>query len=346
MFPFDQYVDHLPLLESAFTRGSHVRPDVKGILGDWPCAVLPQEIEQGYMKAFFNFGGHIFRSFPDLNALHRALPKLDLLVSTEIQHNELSEYATHILPTKATVERNEFTRWDTLCWTVNLQYADRLVKPMGDRRSAWWVISQFMRRADLPVANHVPTEHSDENDELMQSALMATARCSWEELKAKGVVEFPHEFPAPWVDKFFERCGGWELVPDELFDQWTKFRAEDEAALGKPRQLVYTSRRQRRKFNGAANVLGEVCDCRMHPDTAAEHGIADGQRVRVFNKAGELFVTAVHDPDVLPGVCSIPHGYADTNINNLTCTFDMDPLGGMAHYSAVPIEIEPVGAVG
>jgi anaerobic selenocysteine-containing dehydrogenase len=80
----------------------------------------------------------------------------------------------------------------------------------------------------------------------------------------------------------------------------------------------------------------------LHPDTAVEHGIADGQQVRVFNKAGELFVTAVHDPDVLPGVCSIPHGHVESNINNLTCTYDMDPLGGMAHYSAVPIEIEPV----
>ena len=44
---------------------------------------------------------------------------------------------------------------------------------------------------------------------------------------------------------------------------------------------------------------------------------------------------------MLPGVCSIPHGHKHANINLLTCTFDMDPLGGMAHYSAVPIEIAP-----
>ena len=141
MFPFDKFVEHLPILETAFTRSSHVRPDVKGICGDWPCAVLPQEIEQGYMHAFFNFGGHLFRSFPDTNALKRNLPKLDLLVSTEIVHNEVSPYCTHILPTKSTVERNEFTRWDTLNWSVSVQYAPALVKPMGERRSAWWVIS-------------------------------------------------------------------------------------------------------------------------------------------------------------------------------------------------------------
>ena len=86
--------------------------------------------------------------------------------------------------------------------------------------------------------------------------------------------------------------------------------------------------------------LGEICDCLIHPETAAEHGIADGQQVRVFNKAGEIAVTAKVDPTMLRGVCSIPHGHKDANINNLTSTYDMDPLGGMAHYSAVPIQIE------
>lgn len=341
IFPFDRFVEHLPLLESAFTPGSRVRPDVKGILGDWPCAVLPQEIEAGHMRAFFNFGGHLLRSFPDVNALRAALPKLDLLVSTEITHNELSPFCTHILPTKSTVERNEFTRWDTLNWSVNLQYAPRLVKPMGERRSACWVISQIMRRADLPVANHVPTEHGDANDDLMQGLLLTHARCSWEELKEKRFVEFEHEFPAPWFDRLIERAGGWQLVPQELADQWQQFRTADEAAISQPRPLVYTSRRQRRKFNGQASFLGEIADCLLHPDTAAEHGIADGQQVRVWNKAGKIVVTARVDGSIMRGVCSIPHGHGGANINLLTSTYDMDPLGGMAHYSAVPVEIAP-----
>lgn len=342
IFPMDRFVEHLPLLDSAFTRGSHVRPDVKGICGDWPCAVLPQEIEQGYMHAFFNFGGHLFRSFPDANALKAALPKLDLLVATEIQHNELSDYCTHILPTKATVERNEFTRWDTLNWSVNLQYSPRLVKPMGNRRSAWWAIAEIMRAADLPVANDVPHDDSDRSDEAMQARILANSRCTWEELKEKRVLEYPLELPAPWFERLIERAGGWILMPPELVQQWHEFRAKDEASLGRPHPLVYTSRRQRRKFNGMYGFLGEICDCLINPETAAEHGIVDGQKMRVFNKAGEIVVTAKVDPGMMRGVCSIPHGHKDASVNNLTSTFDMDPLGGMAHYSAVPIEIAPV----
>lgn len=343
VFPFDRFIEHIPLLDSAFTPGPKTRPDVKGILGEWPCAILPPEIEAGNTRAFFNFGGHILRSFPDANALRRTLPMLDLHVSTEITHNELSPYCTHILPTKSTVEREEFIRWDTLSWNRSLQYSAPLVKPMGERRSAWWVIAQFMKRAGLPVPDHVPDEDYEGSDAFMLSKLMETALCSFEELKEKRYVEFPMDYPAPWIDRHFERAGGWDLMPRDYVDQWRRFLAEDEAHLaGTPRPLVYSSRRQRRKFNAQISFLGETCDFLIHPETAAEHGIADGDRVRVFNKAGEIFVTATLDPKVMRGVCSIPHGHLDANINNLTSFEDMDTLGGMALYSAVPIEIERV----
>jgi anaerobic selenocysteine-containing dehydrogenase len=172
--------------------------------------------------------------------------------------------------------------------------------------------------------------------------LLSHARCTWEELKEKRVMEYPLELPAPWVDRLFERNGGWQLVPAELLDQWQRFRAEDEAHLGAPKPLVLSSRRQRRKFNGQVSFLGEIADCLIHPETADQHGIADGQKMRVWNKAGEIVVTAKIDAGMMRGVCSIPHGHHDANVNLLTSTEDMDPLGGMAHYSAVPIAIAPV----
>ena len=74
VFPFDNSSITCPCSKAPSPGAAHVRPDVKGILGDWPCAVLPPEIEQGHMQAFFNFGGHLFRSFPDGNALRRTCP--------------------------------------------------------------------------------------------------------------------------------------------------------------------------------------------------------------------------------------------------------------------------------
>jgi anaerobic selenocysteine-containing dehydrogenase len=138
--------------------------------------------------------------------------------------------------------------------------------------------------------------------------------------------------------------GGWRLATPEMLWQWNTKRAEDEANLGKPKPMCYSSRRQRKKFNAQLSFLGEPANILLHPHTAAERGIVDGQKVRVHNKSGEIFLTAKVDPGMRKGVGSIPHGHLSANVNLLTSVEDMDPLGGMAFYSGVPIEVEPVNA--
>ena len=341
LYQFDKI--ELPIMESAFTQSPTTRPDVKGIYGDWPCAVLPDEIDAGNIRAFFNFGGQMLRSFPDARRLEASLRSLDLLVDTDILENETSALSTHILPTKAAIERPELTRWDTLNWTVSLQYSPALMPPMGERRSAWWAIAEIMRRAGLPVPDYVPASDADPaTDDFMLSTLMPHARCSFEELRAKRYVEVPRELPAPWVEAHFERIGGWRLAPAEIVAQFHEMRAADEAAIGKPKPICYTPRRQRRKFNAQLSFLGEPADVIIHPDTASDHGIAHGQKVRVSNRSGAIVLTANVDPMMRKGVCSIPHGHEHANVNNLTSTQAVDRLGGMAFYSGVPVEIEAV----
>ena len=85
---FSQFENfELPLMDP-WTPGPTTRPDVLGIIGDWPCAVLPLEIDAGNIRGLMNFGGSLMRSFPDTNALRVALKKLELNVITEIIANE------------------------------------------------------------------------------------------------------------------------------------------------------------------------------------------------------------------------------------------------------------------
>jgi anaerobic selenocysteine-containing dehydrogenase len=332
----------LPVMES-WTPGPTTRPDVLGIIGDWPCAVLPHEIDAGNIRALMNFGGSLLRSFPDTNALAAALKKLELNVVTEIIMNETVALSSHVLPTKGAVERAEIQRWDSLAWNVSMQFTPPLVKPIGERRSAWWVISQIMKRASLPVPAHVPEDDQQEGaDEFMLSQHFQYARASFEEVKAKRYVEFPLEFPSRWPDAHIERIGGWKLAHPKLVEQWYTMRKADEAALGQPKPLCYSSRRQRRKFNAQLSFLGAPADVLFHPDDALTRGIIDGQQVRVHNASGEIFLTAKIDAGMRKGVVSISHGHETANVNLLTSTKQVDPLGGMALYSGVPIEVEPV----
>ncbi|TGD76127.1 molybdopterin oxidoreductase [Mangrovimicrobium sediminis] len=340
LHPYENF--ELPEMDP-WTPGAKTRPDALGILGDWPCAVLPDEIDAGNIRGLFNFGGRLLRSFPDTNALERTLGDLELHVMTEILHNETTAFATHVLPTKDGIERAELSRWDTLGWNLSMQYSAPLVAPLGERRSAWWVISQIMRRAGLPVPAHVPDcEPTQEADEAMLAHLMTGARCSFEELQAKGYVERPLEFPAPWVDRHIERIGGWRLAPQRLVEQWNEMRALDAEQGDAPKPLCFSSRRQRRKFNAQLDFLGEEANALLHPLDAEAHGIRDGQMVRVSNDSGVVEFVARIDPGVRRGVVSISHGYLHSNVNRLTSTAAIDRLSGMAHYSGVPIAIEAV----
>lgn len=220
----------LPIMD-AWTPGPTTRPDVLGVFGDWPCAVLPLEIDAGNIRALLNFGGSVLRSFPDTNALKAALQKLELNVITEIIANETTAVCTHVLPTKGAVERAEIQRWDTLAWNLSMQFTAPLVKPIGERRSAWWVISQIMRRAALPVPDDVPEDDRVPGaDEFMLAKQFTNARCSFEEVVARRYVEFPPEFPARWVDAHIERIGGWKLAHPKLLQQWHSMRRADDPA--------------------------------------------------------------------------------------------------------------------
>ena len=335
----------LPVMDDPFSPGPPTMPDVSGIIGDWPCAALPGEITAGNIRAFVNLGGSMVRSFPDANRLVPALDMLDVLVSLEVVHNETTALSTHVLPTKDQVERPDISVWDTLSGSLSMLYSPPVVEPMGERRSAWWILSQLMRRMGLPVPDDVP--HDDRipgADDAMLARLMTYARCGFDELRDKGQVTLPLEFPGAWVDAYIERIGGWRLAPAPLVAFWHEIRAADEAAMLDPVPLRFISRRQRRKLNASLSFLGSPADVILHPDDARTYGVEDGQRVRVWTSSGEIVLTANVSDTIRRGVASIPHGHETANVNLLTSVDHVDRMTGMVRYTGVPIRIAPVAA--
>lgn len=335
----------LPVLDNPFTPGPPTMPAVSGIIGDWPCAALPGEIAAGNIRALVNFGGSLIRSFPDANVLAPALARLEVNVDFEIIANETTALSTHVLPTKDHVERSDISFWDTLSASLSMLYSPAMVEPVGERRSAWWAISQLMRRMGLDVPAHVPETHDQPGaDDAMLAVLLQGARCSFEEIAAARTVTKPMEFPGLWVDQHIERMGGWRLAPPKLLEFWAELRAADEAMLGEARPLCYISRRQRRKLNASLSFLGSPADIILHPDDAAANGISHGQKVRVQTSRGEIFLDANVSDTIRPGVASIPHGHEVANVNRLTSVEHVDAMTGMVLYTGIPIEVEPVPA--
>ena len=48
-----------------FGPGPRSRPETRSFLREWPCAVLPDEIDAGNIRAFLNLGGSLVTAFPN-----------------------------------------------------------------------------------------------------------------------------------------------------------------------------------------------------------------------------------------------------------------------------------------
>jgi anaerobic selenocysteine-containing dehydrogenase len=317
----------------SFGPGPRSRPETQAFLGEWPCAVLGDEIRAGNIRAVLNLGGHLVTAFPNTGDLVPALASLEVFATIEIIANETTALSTHVLPTKDQLERSDVTLWDFLLPRVAMQHTAAVVDPVGERRSTWWVLAELGRRLGHDLA---PTSGHDATDDAMLAAIASHGRCGFDEVVAQRWVEIAHEVPAPWVDRHVERLGGWRLAPRLLVEQLR--------TLESPAPLVLVPRRQARHLNSQFDYLGEAAEVMLHPDDAREAGVVDGQDVAVRSEHGELVGKASIDASIRRGAVSVPHGHEAANVNRLTGTTDIDLVTGMARYSGVPVTVHPVSS--
>ena len=99
------------------------------------------------------------------------------------------------------------------------------------------------------------------------------------------------------------------------------------------------------------------CTLMLHPETAKEYGIKDGQEVKVTSRVGSVTIVAEVTDELMPGVVSIPHGWghgrkgvrqkiaqahAGVSVNDLTDDTLIDQLSGNAAVNGVPVQLEAI----
>jgi anaerobic selenocysteine-containing dehydrogenase len=67
----------------------------------------------------------------------------------------------------------------------------------------------------------------------------------------------------------------------------------------------------------------------VHPNTAKQYGVIDGDPVIVESNRGQIRVKALVTEDMMEGVVSIPHGWpGEANVNLLTDVHCREPIMG------------------
>ena len=77
----------------------------------------------------------------------------------------------------------------------------------------------------------------------------------------------------------------------------------------------------------------------MNPFDAAALGRSDGEMISVSSSSGDLLIKLAISDTVSRGCICIPHGWSEFNVNVLVSVDHVDPLGGTAVLSGLPVMV-------
>ena len=80
----------------------------------------------------------------------------------------------------------------------------------------------------------------------------------------------------------------------------------------------------------------------MHPKLAASLGVADGERVRVVSRRGELELAAHVVATIRPDTVFIPYHWPGTLSANRLTVRAYDPVAGIPEYKVAAVRIERI----
>ncbi len=337
------YLDALRLAGLAKTPDHRNRVSGRPMVaGAHTLSDLPAEITtpgRGRIRAMVINAGNPVVSGPDGGALDAALEQLDLLVAIDLVQRESHRHAHWLLPAVHWLERD-----DLLALTSNMhdepfvQYGTKAVEPPPDARPEWRIfvdlaiamktplfgargLNGFIRATRL-LARRTGRPGLEFGPGWLDRVMVAASRkvngrkLRWRDLtenphgKVLGPREYGHFAGAlRTADKKIH------VAPAELVARTRQLMADPAPAppAGYPFQLG--NRRHRHSMNSYLNELpglhpgGRGNRVLIHPDDAAQLGIADGDAVRVFSAVGEVELAAELSDRPRRGLLIIDHGW-------------------------------------
>jgi anaerobic selenocysteine-containing dehydrogenase len=313
--------------------GPESRPELRSVMGEYPCAAMADEIEAGHLRAILNLSGNLVACMPETARTVAALKKLEVFATIDVIANDTTALSTHVLATKDQLERADLSyATDIFYPSVATQYTPPVVAPVGERRAFWWIVTQLGRRIGIEFLPGIDPDTATDEDVLARIA--SQGRRGLDDLRPGGLT-VAESVAIGWLQRYVDRIGGWRVAPQVLVDQIH--------TLLSPAPLVLIPRRQRHHINSRFLEVRDQPSILVSAEDAADAGLKDGDTARVRSPHGSLQGVMRIDPTLDRGVMSVPHGWSGSyNVNQLTGTKDVDPLTGMVRYSGLPVSLHPV----
>ncbi len=317
------------------------------------------------VRALYVSGVNIVCTYPGTADTIAALRSLDLLVVATDHLTPTAELADFVLP-KTTLLEEEELAWDPSgpCLTL----AQRVLAPRGEARTDLEIAAALrdrLRARGLLEHEFLPWST---HREFMEFQLKDTGM-RLDDLRERGFLEIPFEYQAYRGRGFPTPSGKIELAASRLAEIGhdplpdhvpPRYAGSDPdfplTLLTGIRTMAYHHSRFRN--HAWARAIQREPELRLHPRTAARHGIAEGDWVRVETRAGpggirlRARLTDEVPPEVVatgmgwwyPEQAGFDHGALDAGVGVIVPYGPhWDPITGSAEARNIACRIRPVG---
>jgi len=269
------------------------------------------------VKAFLIFGNNTLTTYGDSKLVYESLMNLDFIVNADLFMTPTVELADIVLPAAFWPEINEVTGLPIIAGNVVLanQQAVRTHECWSDEE----IFSELARRLDLEVGTETPEEVFEQ-----QMAAGGTG-ITFDELKKIGYYQVPMKYRKYETEGFKTPTGKIELYSTRLeemgYEPLPYYAEPPESPISNPDMaedyplILTTGGRNPFFFNsegrqvqscrkGARQPLAEI-----HPDTATENGIKDGDWMWIENSRGKIRQVAKVTTGIDPRVINTEFGW-------------------------------------
>jgi anaerobic selenocysteine-containing dehydrogenase len=292
-------------------------------------------------------------SFPDADAFAEAFRSLDFLAVIDPFMTESAELADVVLPACTFLEKGGIAYvYGVVHGEPYAMLHRKVIEPVGESRPDWWIWTELAKR--LGLAEYFPWKTEEEVlDHLLEPSGIR------EKLKETELgIFFAEKDYYAYKKKISTPSGKIEIYSKTLeehgYDPLPRYVEPAQSPVSTPElakqfPLILISGARAPEFTHtqlrhvpSLRSLNPEAFAEMHPATAARCGLADGDWAKLSTRRGSIRIRVKTTPELLPGIVSVPHGWAQANVNRLTDMADRDPITGYPDFKAVLCRVEPL----
>lgn len=295
------------------------------LLGGWrafmPSAHIPTVLtamrtgEPYRIRALLIFGSNPLVTIANSKEVYESLKKLDLMIVVELFMTPTAAMADYVLPAAFWPEVEQVIAYPLVA--DNIVMAQQKAIQIGQCRQDEWIMDELAKRLNLPG--------SEESLEEVMNYQLAPLGITFQDLRKKAFIYPPHTYRKYEKDGFKTPSGKIELYCKALermgYDPLPTYKEPPESPLQTPEltaQFPYvltTGSRRIEFFHSEHRQIQSLRKRRadpqveIHQDTAAKHGINNGDWVIVSSPRGSIRLKALLTEDIHPKVINVDHGW-------------------------------------